>query len=71
MSSAKKLRRARDVACDVVHFIAGFITYFFPPLLLIFFVYQVLEKEKTVEKVGDFLEFILGLIFAVLIFIKT
>lgn len=64
------MRKVKNVACDLVHFALGFLSYFFPFLIVIYFLYQVFEKEPTVEKVCDYLEFLLGLAASALIFIK-
>jgi len=60
-------RPARSIATDVMHYLLGALSYFIPPIAILFFLYQAVEKEPTMEKACDYLEFFMGLATACLI----
>ena len=56
-------RAGGGILTDLAHFTIGFLSCYLPFLIPIFFIYQVFERERGVEKVCDYLEFLLGFLF--------
>ena len=50
---------------DIVHFVLGGISAYFPIIILFYFIYQALEKEDRVEKALDYMEFIMGFLMGI------
>jgi len=63
-ASAKTFYRC--LKTDLFHSILGFISGIYPPagiiILIIFIIYETLDKEKITETIGDFLEYLLGFV---------